>query len=305
MSTTPLLVTICVPCYNQAPYIGATLDSILAQDYRPLEILVADDGSTDGSAAIISDYAKRYPDIIRPLLHPHNLGVNANMASFYPEIRGNYVFWFSGDDLFAAGKISKQMALMQANPDYLFCYHDVEVFREQEILYELVPHGMPAPNQAGLVRLLLEQGCVIGTLSLMINWRHARRVKHRDVASLSTDWLFVLDLAASGQAGYIPETLARYRRHNTNLSQKVSLDDEELIYDLFTREHPEYQEFCYRGRAALYLKYVFKQLRYGPPASALKPLGGMIRMLAKRPQILCFLASNLVHRLRRRLQQRN
>lgn len=65
------MVSICCAAYNHAPYIAQALESFLAQDV-PIEILVHDDASTDGTQDILRDYARRYPDVVRPLFETEN-----------------------------------------------------------------------------------------------------------------------------------------------------------------------------------------------------------------------------------------
>ena len=68
------LISVIVPVYNLENYIVRTLDSILSQTYKNIEVIVVDDGSTDSSAKIIDDYADLYRDVIK-ILHIKNSGV--------------------------------------------------------------------------------------------------------------------------------------------------------------------------------------------------------------------------------------
>lgn len=69
------LISVIVPVYNLENYIVRTLDSILSQTYKNIEVIVVDDGSTDSSAKIIDDYADLYRDVIK-ILHIKNSGVS-------------------------------------------------------------------------------------------------------------------------------------------------------------------------------------------------------------------------------------
>ena len=144
------LVTVALICYNQEEYIGAALDSVLAQDYEPLQILVSDDASRDGTVDIVRRYQRAHPDKIELQVHPRNLGISRNTCSIYPRIRGRYVSWFAGDDLFLPGKISRQVAALEANPDAVMCYHDMEVFDDASgqtlYLYNQKYIGRRAPS---------------------------------------------------------------------------------------------------------------------------------------------------------------
>src|ERR1044071_8840378 len=90
------LVSICMPAYNAAKYIDATLESILNQTYENIEIIVVNDGSTDGTKEILTKYSHR--DNIR-ILHTENRGqcVAANKA--YEQASGEYIKFFDADDI--------------------------------------------------------------------------------------------------------------------------------------------------------------------------------------------------------------
>ena len=78
---------------ERAPYIAQALESFLAQDV-PIEILVHDDASTDGTQDILRDYARRYPDVVRPLFETENQysrGVAIDPTFNYPRARGKYI----------------------------------------------------------------------------------------------------------------------------------------------------------------------------------------------------------------------
>lgn len=99
------LVSVHVITFNQAHLIHETLQSILAQDYANIEIIVADDGSTDGTANIISEYANQYPSKIIPLVAGPNLGITGNSNRGLQACKGKYIAFIGGDDLFLPSKI--------------------------------------------------------------------------------------------------------------------------------------------------------------------------------------------------------
>ena len=102
--TAPLISCV-VPVFNGERYLGEALDSILAQTYRPLELLVVDDGSTDGAAALVT----RYRDQTRPLFQP-NAGQAAARNLGLSVARGEFVAFLDADDLWHPEKLARQMA---------------------------------------------------------------------------------------------------------------------------------------------------------------------------------------------------
>lgn len=91
-------ISVVVPCYNQENYIRDTLNSVLAQSFLDYEIIVVNDGSTDGSGKVISGYVEQYPDRIR-VINIENSGVIEARNTGISQARGKYIFPLDGDDL--------------------------------------------------------------------------------------------------------------------------------------------------------------------------------------------------------------
>ena len=116
-STDAPTVTVVAICYCHKKYLPAALDSVLAQETDfPFEVLVHDDASPDGSAAIIREYAARYPRIIRPVLEQENQfsrGIKALLQAVLPGIRGKYIAYLDCDDFWTdSHKLQQQVDLM-------------------------------------------------------------------------------------------------------------------------------------------------------------------------------------------------
>ena len=106
------LVSIIIPCYNAERWIRDTIQSCLNQTYRPIEIIVVDDGSTDNSLTIIKHYAERYPDLIRCESRP-NQGAPAARNRGFELSRGQYIQWLDADDILAPDKLRHQVPILQ------------------------------------------------------------------------------------------------------------------------------------------------------------------------------------------------
>jgi glycosyltransferase involved in cell wall biosynthesis len=108
----PPLVSCIVPVHNGERYLAETLDSILAQTYEPIEVIIADDGSTDGTAAIVRGYGARLRRLYQPkggAPAARNLGLQA--------ARGVFVAFLDADDLWHPEKIARQVARFAARPE--------------------------------------------------------------------------------------------------------------------------------------------------------------------------------------------
>lgn len=107
------LVSICIPCHNAAPYIGAALDSLLAQTWQNLEIIVVNDGSTDVSAEVLESYKVRGVRVIHEKCGSAALARNRALK----EVTGDYIKFFDADDLLSPEMIEKQMARLIRRTD--------------------------------------------------------------------------------------------------------------------------------------------------------------------------------------------
>jgi len=113
------LVTVVVPVYNGAGYLRESLDSIIAQRYAPLEILVLDDASTDETPAIIASYGDR----IRSIRQAENLGQFGNVNAGIGLARGEHVAVFHADDVYDPDIVAREVEFLGRHPEVgaVFC----------------------------------------------------------------------------------------------------------------------------------------------------------------------------------------
>jgi len=101
-TTNKPLVSICCLAYNHAPFIRQCLDGFIMQKTNfPIEVLIHDDASTDGTADIIREYEKKYPNIIKPIYQTENQyskGVKISITYNFPRVQGRYIAMCEGDD---------------------------------------------------------------------------------------------------------------------------------------------------------------------------------------------------------------
>lgn len=133
MAADNLIVSVCVLTYQHAPYIRECLDSILMQktDF-PFEIVLGEDGSTDGTGEICKEYAEKYPGIIRLLLNSRENVVYIkgrptgrwNLVNTLKNARGKYIALLEGDDYWTDPlKLQKQVNILETHDDIIACHH--------------------------------------------------------------------------------------------------------------------------------------------------------------------------------------
>lgn len=127
------LVSICSLVYNHELYLRQCLDGfVMQQTSFPFEVVIHDDASTDGSVAIIREYATRYPNIFVPIYQTENQysqGKKVSSTFVFPRARGKYIALCEGDDYWTDPlKLQKQVDFLEANPEYSMCFHSANVF---------------------------------------------------------------------------------------------------------------------------------------------------------------------------------
>ncbi len=110
---TDSLVSVCIPCHNAVRYVGAALDSVLAQTWSNVEIIVVNDGSTDGSDQVLAAYEKRGIRVIKEVCGSASKARNRALR----EATGDYIKFFDADDLLNPPFISLQMQRLDGRQD--------------------------------------------------------------------------------------------------------------------------------------------------------------------------------------------
>jgi glycosyltransferase involved in cell wall biosynthesis len=111
------LISCIIAVYNGERYLRETLDSILAQTYRPLEIIVADDGSIDGTARVAADYGDRIT-YVRQSQKGYAVAKNLGLSA----ARGDFVAFLDADDLWHSEKLARQMVRLRERPEIDLCF---------------------------------------------------------------------------------------------------------------------------------------------------------------------------------------
>jgi glycosyltransferase involved in cell wall biosynthesis len=113
------------------------VDSVLAQDFEDFELMVVDDGSTDGTA----DEIKKYGGRVRLLQHKENRGVSASRNSGILQAKGKYIGFLDSDDLWVKGKLKIQVTFLDENPHYPLCYTDEIWVRKGKRVNPMLKHA--------------------------------------------------------------------------------------------------------------------------------------------------------------------
>ena len=119
MNTTPFF-SILVPTYNQAQYLGEALESLIAQTDPDWEAIIVNDGSTDSTANVLEQYAKKESRF--RVFHKENGGVGSALNLALKEAKGQWICWLSSDDVFELNKLKVHRQWIEQHPEYKFFF---------------------------------------------------------------------------------------------------------------------------------------------------------------------------------------
>ena len=231
MSSWPL-VSVAIITYNQLNFLKECISSVVAQDYPNIEIVVADDGSTDGTPAFLLACKNQgaRPFVLR--LSPTNHGITANCNAAHFACSGKYTAWIGGDDMMLPTKISEQVQFLESHPEHALCHHRLEIFDNAtgKILLKKMRGTIP---RTGDIRTVVRHGPINGGSSTMVRTSCAPLSGYDLRVPIASDWLYWVDTLSSGkQIGYIDKVLGRHRRHDNNVTKfRESVARIEIIQD--------------------------------------------------------------------------
>ncbi|MDQ0304633.1 glycosyltransferase [Ancylobacter polymorphus] len=216
-------VSVPIITYNHERFIGQAIESVLAQqtDFE-VEIVIAEDCSTDGTLAVCRAYRDRYPDRIHLIERPVNVRTSTNYLETYRDCRGEYVALLEGDDFWIdPHKLRKQVAFLDTHPDYAICFHNVLLSGDDgtpgQPLFTTLPETTTAAD--------LCRGDYIATASCMMR-NHLVEIPAWMYTLLACDWPFDILNAERGKIGYIDEPMAVYRRHAGAVWSSLSMREQ-------------------------------------------------------------------------------
>lgn len=286
----PVMVSIECCVYNHETYLRQCLDGFVMQKTNfPFEAIVHDDASTDGSAAIIMEYAEKYPDIIKPIIETENQYSkrdNTLRKILDAHIRGKYIAWCEGDDYWIDPlKLQKQVDFLESHPDYVLTYTDAEVVNEKG---EQVFHNTTRRYSGYVTRQLVEKGNFLVTAGTCFRNNSASWLEERNKIPCDLRvgdkpmWIFYSTL---GKFMYLDEKMVAYRVLQNSAShsddfEKILLfkDSGESIAKYFNKQYSlgiseraiEYDYAKGRVRAAakisraVFIKQLRKELKDYP-----------------------------------------
>ena len=124
------LVSVAMLAYNHMPYIRQAIDGVLSQKAEfPIELVIGEDCSTDGTREVVFEYGRKFPDTVRVVTSEKNVGMHLNAQRMLHACRGKYVAFCEGDDYFhSTQKLQKQVDCFHNEPDCVMVHSNYDLF---------------------------------------------------------------------------------------------------------------------------------------------------------------------------------
>ena len=267
-------VSVIIPTYNCAPYVGAAVESVLAQTWQDFELIVVDDGSTDNTRSILERYLDRIV-----YLHQENQGESVARNRGIEIARGEYIAFLDSDDLWQPTKLERQVANLKAHPEAVLAY---------SYSYAIDASGEPicfrGSNRIGAgedgLHQVFEQ-LIMGNVVANINTVLLRRQSLLGMTAFDPaiewgeDWDLWLRLSLAGPFGFVPEPLACYRMRKPGRRLQIEASDEfvrqsemilEKAFSTVPNDRADLARLRPRAFAALYLRSAMYNFELGDTA---------------------------------------
>jgi glycosyltransferase involved in cell wall biosynthesis len=257
------LISVIIPAYNAEAFIAETLQSVIAQTYQNIEILVVDDGSQDQTARIVQSFAETDPRVT--LFQQPNRGVAAARNLAIEKSQGEYIAPIDADDIWYPQKLEKQLQLLLASEPHVGLVYAWSAFIDEQ---GVLTGRLQAASKEGEVYVALLAGNFIGNASAPL----IRRACLKTIGGYNTqmreqnaqgceDWDLYLRIAEQYQFRVISEFLIGYRQSTSSMSCNCTAMAKS--YDLMLadaqRRSPEIPAKLLRLSAVKYYLYLVNQ----------------------------------------------
>ena len=235
----PELITVVMPCYNTAPYVEEAVTSVLRQSYPHIELIVTDDGSTDGSTEILQRLAAAHPERIT-LTFQNRAGPYAARNFALAHAHGQYIAFLDADDTWHPEALQRMHDALAANrADIAYCNWTTigvaasepalptpDITDPNELITRFIEHNLWRINSVLIRRQLIDT---------------VRGFSERAPTAMDYDlWLRMLDRRP--KLVHVPDALANYRRYprgDAHIPHWRQVFDSVAVRQDFVRQHPE------------------------------------------------------------------
>lgn len=229
-------VSVIMPAYNHENYIGESIESVLSQTYKNIELVILNDGSADGTTSVIESYAKANPQI-RFIDKPNNEGTVAALNELIGEASGDYIVWLSSDDVQYPYTVEKLADALDKNPDCNIAFGGwTKIDENGNDIFSYIPSGKW--DKYYLHRLMMRLNIVSGCSAAVRKGCYERAGMFDARFRYAHDYHMYLKLFAENDVVYFEEPLSKIRRHNKQVSAegRNGADAVRVFFDIISNQ---------------------------------------------------------------------
>jgi glycosyltransferase involved in cell wall biosynthesis len=211
------MLTIIIPTYNRLPFLKSAINSVFCQTYRRFQLIIADDGSTDGTGDNVQSL-NNSDENLRYLRLPH-CGMPGKVRNAGARLAtGDFLAFLDSDDLWKPEKLARQIAFFEEHPDMMIC-HTREIWQRGE---KIVSQAGQKHRRSGYIFADALKKCIIGPSTVMMRRELFEELGgFREDLEIAEDYELWLRITAKYPVGYIDEPLVIKRGgHADQLSEK-------------------------------------------------------------------------------------
>ena len=209
------LVSIIIPSYNHAKYIKKCLHSAISQTYSNFEIIVIDDGSSDGSHDLLTKLSRQHNF---KYVHRENKGLIATLNEALELVNGTYFTMLGSDDYFEKDKLKLQVEYFKHNPEVALCYGELTYIDDKGTVKK---KAKTKHYKNGMVFKKLLNSCFIPLPTVMLKTDVVKEFGGFDSRFFLEDYPLWLKITQKYPVGHINKNLTFYRLHNNNVSSNI------------------------------------------------------------------------------------
>lgn len=229
------LVSIISPCYNGEKYVTNFLESVLAQDYDNIELIMINDGSTDETEQILNQYKLKFQErgIRYQCVYQENRGQAAAINTGLQLYDGEFLMWVDSDDILLPENVSRKVEYLLCNPEcgMVLCEGEIVNYKDLDKRIGVLARKKPTGKDDYFSDLIYEKNVVYVPATIMVRTEALKRVLPGNRIYESREgqnWQLMLPLAYSNKCGYIEEILFKCVAHNDSHSRSVRSYEDNL-----------------------------------------------------------------------------
>lgn len=205
-------VSVVIPTFNSAKFLGEAIESVLGQSRTADEIIVVDDGSTDRTAEVLESFNNRLT-----IVRQENVGVSAARNSGISRASGEWIAFLDADDVWSPNKLAKQLEIVGTSDDLVCVHTGFFTFGEEEATFEPVPAFMGSHLEAAT--LISGQGWLCPSSALV---KRSCVSRFPEWTTQAEDVIYFANLTFEGSFSYIAEPLVGHRIHCEQTIKKTN-----------------------------------------------------------------------------------